>query len=170
MEASQLRAVLLVVPALLAGCASHMANQTGAPTAARPAAATAAAASAPPPPALNTSVPPETMYQVLVAEVAMQRGQYDVAIKHYLELARETKDKRLAERAARVADYAHDDERALDAAKLWVEFDPASPEARQVLTAFFIRNGQLVEAQHQLEAVLAEVPADDDRAVLLIAS
>src|SRR3569623_1039419 len=169
MEASQLRAVLLVVPALLAGCASHMANQKGEPTAASPAAATAAAASAPPAPKVITSVPPETMYQVLVAEVAMQRGQYDVAIKHYLELARETKDKRLAERAARVAVYALDNESALDAAKLWVELDPASLEARQVLTAFFIRNGQLVEAQHQLEAVLAEVPADDDSAFMLIA-
>src|SRR3569833_749892 len=100
MEASQLRAVLLVVPALLAGCASHMANQKGEPTAASPAAATAATAataSAPPAPKVITSVPPETMYQVLVAEVAMQRGRGDVAIKHYLELARETKDKRLAE-------------------------------------------------------------------------
>src|SRR3569833_3352337 len=103
MEASQLRAVLLVVPALLAGCASHMANQKGKPTAANPAATTATTATTPPTPKDKTTVPPETMYQVLVAEVAMQRGQYDVAIKHYLELARETKDKRLAERAARVA-------------------------------------------------------------------
>src|SRR3569623_3732737 len=142
MEASQLRAVLLVVPALLAGCASLMAYQMGEPTAASPAAATAAAASAPPAPMVITSVPPETMYQVLAAEVAMQRGQYDVAIKHYLELARETKDTRLAERAARVAVYAHANERALDAAKLWVELDPASLEARQVLTAMFIRKRQ----------------------------
>src|SRR3569832_2373940 len=119
MEASQLRAVLLVVPALLAGCASHMANQKGVLLVVCFAVVSAAAASVPPAPKVITSVPPETMYQVLVAEVAMQRGQYDVAIKHYLELARETKDKRLAERAARVAVYAHDNESALDAAKLW---------------------------------------------------
>src|SRR3569833_478575 len=109
------------------------------------------------------------MYQVHVAEGAMQRGQFDVAIKQYLDLAREHRDVRLAERAARVAVYAHDNESALGAAKLWDELDPSNIEARQVLTAFYIRNGQLPEAQRQLEEVLASVPEGVESAFMLIA-
>lgn len=163
MERFQYRAVLLMVPALLAGCASHTAAQKPEAPAA-PAVAEAAPAPRPP-----VDIPPELMYQVLVAEVAMQRGQYDVAIKHYLELARVTRDVRLAERAARIAVYAHDNENALAAAKLWAEFEPDNLEARQVLTAFYIRNGRLDEAQRQLEEVLAAVPEGDESAFMLIA-
>lgn len=165
MDRSQLRAALVILPALLIGCASQTAMRK--PEA--PVAAAEAAATAPKPAAVTTSVPPEIMYQVLVAEVAMQRGQYDVAIKHYLDLARESRDMQLAERAARVAVYAHDNQSALEAAKLWVELDPPNIEARQVLTAFYIRNGQLVEAQRELEGVLAAVPEGDESAFMLIA-
>lgn len=138
----------------------------GAPAVAKPAAAAPAAAAKP---EAITSVSPEVMYQVLVAEVAMQRGQFDVAIKQYLDLAREHRDVRLAERAARIAVYAHDNENALEAAKLWVELDPSNLEARQVLTAFYIRNGQLADAERQLEKVLATVPEGDESAFMLIA-
>src|SRR3569623_575898 len=107
MDSTQFRAVCVILPVLLTGCASQVALQ-------KPEEAPVAAASAvaPPPtqPAVTTSVAPEVMYQVLVAEVAMQRGQFDVAIKQYLDLAREHRDVRLAERAARVAVYAHDNE------------------------------------------------------------
>lgn len=163
------RAALIAVPALLAGCATHTAAQKSdvpaAAVAVEPAAAPAASKQQP----VVSSIPPEVMYQVLVAEVAMQRGQYDVAIKHYLDLARENRDVRLAERAARVAVYAHDNESALEAAKLWVDLDPPNIEARQVLTAFYIRNGQLAQAQRQLEDVLAAVPEGDESAFMLIA-
>src|SRR3569623_1775839 len=166
MVRSQFRAACVLLPVLLTGCASQVALQ-------KPEEAPVAAASAvptpPPKPAVTTSVAPEVMYQVLVAEVAMQRGQFDVAIKQYLDLAREHRDVRLAEQAASVAVYAHDNESALGAAKLWVERDPSNIEARQVLTAFYIRNGQLPEAQRQLEEVLAAVPEGDESAFMLIA-
>ena len=38
------------------------------------------------------------MFQILAADVAMQRGEYDVAAKIYLELALNLKDARLARR------------------------------------------------------------------------
>ena len=166
MDRSQFRAVCVLLPVLLTGCASQVALQK--PEEA-PVGAASAVSTPPPKPAVTTSVSPEVMYQVLVAEVAMQRGQFDVAIKQYLDLAREHRDVRLAERAARVAVYAHDNESALGAAKLWVELDPSNIEARQVLTAFYIRNGQLPEAQRQLEEVLAAVPEGDESAFMLIA-
>ncbi len=165
MEGSQIRALLVIVPVLLTGCAAPMAARDALVSAPEPAAIPALESK----PVVATSVEPEVMYRVLVAEVAMQRGQYDVAIQHYLELGRTTRDVRMAERAARVAVYAHDNENALDAAKLWVELDAANTEARQVLTALYIRNGQLEEAQRQLEEVLAQTRADDENGFMLIA-
>lgn len=165
MNRSLFRAVCVFVPVLLAGCALQPALQ-------KPEERPVVSASAPPPaskPVVTTPVSPEVMYQVLVAEVAMQRGQFDMAIQQYLELAREHRDVRLAERAARVAVYAHDNENALDAAMLWVELDPSNLEARQVLTAFYIRNGRLADAERQLEDILTTVPAGDESAFMLIA-
>ena len=165
MDGSQFKALVVMVPALLTGCASHMAAREQVAPAPMEAVVSAPA----PKPVVTTSVKPEEMYQVLVAEVAMQRGQYDVAIKNYLDLGRSTRDVRMAERAARVAVYAHDNEHALEAAKLWVELDSSNLEARQVLTALFIRNGQLEEAQRQLEEVLAMSSTDAENGFMLIA-
>lgn len=142
---------------LVAGCATHPVTQE---THAVPAVAPAPAAAQEAPPAAEAKaptpapIPPEVMYKVLVAEVAIQRGQYEVAIKNYLDLGKELHDPRMLERAARVAVYSHDDERALEASKLWVGLEPDSVDAREVVTAFYIRNGQYDEAQQQLEALL----------------
>lgn len=165
MEGSQIRALIVIVPVLLTGCASPMAARDALVPTPEPVAAPAPE----PKPVVVTAVEPEVMYQVLVAEVAMQRGQYDLAIQNYLELGRITRDVRMAERAARVAVYAHDNENALQAAKLWVELDSGNLEARQVLSALYIRNGQLEEAQRQLEEVLGLAPADDENGFMLIA-
>ena len=109
------------------------------------------------------------MYKVLVAEVALQRGKYDVAIKNYLDLGETYRDAHLLERAARIAVYAHDDAHALKAAKLWVELEPNNIDAREVVTAFYVRNGQYEEAQRQLEALLKINGSDNENAFMLIA-
>ena len=101
------------------------------------------------------SIPADVMYKVLVAEIALQRGHYDIAIKNYLQMGEARHDPRLLERAARIAVYAHDDEHALEAARQWVELEPDNVDAREVVTAFYIRSGQYDEAQRQLEALLA---------------
>ena len=150
------------VVGLMAGCATRPVNQeTKAPPAAiPPPAPTATQAPAPTQPeakatAPAASIPPDVMYKVLVAEIAIQRGHYDIAINNYLALGKQLKDPRMLERAARVAVYAHDNAHALEAAKLWVELEPDNVEAREVVTAFYIRTGKYDEAQKQLEALLA---------------
>ncbi len=168
MDGSQfIKALVVMVPALLTGCATHMGARDA--LAPEPVVVPAPVAAPPLKPVVITSVKPEVMYQVLVAEVAMQRGQYDLAIKNYLELGRDSGDVRMAERAARLAVYAHENESALEAAKLWVSLDQGNMEARQVVTALYIRNGQLDEAQRQLEEVLALSPADAENGFMLIA-
>jgi tetratricopeptide (TPR) repeat protein len=122
--------------------------------------------------AASSSLSADVMYKILVAEVALQRGHYDIAIKNYLQLGEDTHDPRLLERAARVAVFAHDDKHALEAAKQWVELEPDNVDAREIVTAFYIRSGQYDEAQHQLEALLAinsKGDKGDMKAFMLIA-
>jgi tetratricopeptide (TPR) repeat protein len=157
MSGSLVRAGAFVAAVVVAGCAVNPREQGAATPVATKQVSETKEVSAPPSPATapTSSLPADVMYKVLVAEVALQRGHYDVAIKNYLQLGEARHDPRLLERAARIAVYAHDDKHALEAARLWVKLEPDNVDAREVVTAFYIRSGQYDKAQKQLEALLA---------------
>lgn len=77
----------------------------------------------------------KTLYQFLLAEIAGSRGQVGLATEAYADLARTTRDPRVARRAAEVALFARNYDAALAATHLWVEIDPQSPQARQMMMA-----------------------------------
>ncbi len=151
--------LVLSVAVVLSGCTGQKALRDGeqAPM------AVAKAAEVPSPDAKSpvepaaTSIPltPDTMYSVLVAEIAVQRRQYDVAVNNYLGLARKLRDPQLAERAARIALFSKQNPKALDAARLWTQIAPQDLDARQVVAAMLIRSGQVEPALDNLEYVLA---------------
>lgn len=96
----------------------------------------------------------DVLYTVLVAEVAGQRGQIDIALSNYLALMRAIPSPQLAERAARVATFAQKEAETLEAARRWVYLDSKNLEARQLLAASLIRAGQLEEPLTHLSYVL----------------
>jgi tetratricopeptide (TPR) repeat protein len=97
----------------------------------------------------------DLLYKLMLAEIALQRGQPNVAVPAYLELARETRDPRIAQRATEVAWNARFQSAALEAATLWLEVDPKSTQARQVVAALLARQEPLTDAQPHLEKWLA---------------
>ncbi|MEX2480687.1 MAG: tetratricopeptide repeat protein [Gammaproteobacteria bacterium] len=97
----------------------------------------------------------DPLYRLLVAEFAGQRGHFDVAIEHYLDLARSLRDVALAERATRIAVFARDNEAALEAARAWVELAPLDMDAHQIVAAMYIRQGNAAAALEHLEYVLS---------------
>lgn len=99
-------------------------------------------------------IPPEVMFQLLVADIAAQRGQLGVAVANYRAAAKTAGDPRLAERAARVALFAKALKPALAAATQWVELDPNNPEARRMLASLLLAFGRGPEAEAQFEAYL----------------
>lgn len=98
----------------------------------------------------------EILYQILAAEMALQRRHYDQGIGRYLQLAEFTRDPRLAERTAQAALFAHDDARALQASRLWTELQPGRSEPHQMLIVAAIRNGLLEEALEHMEVLLSD--------------
>jgi tetratricopeptide (TPR) repeat protein len=97
----------------------------------------------------------EIIYNVLVGEIAGQRGQLSLSVSHYLHAARLSRDPQVAERATRIALVAGDAKTGLEAARLWVGLQPDNNKAHQVLAVLLLRTGEAAAALAELEAVLA---------------
>ncbi len=106
----------------------------------------------PPPSALELSE--SNLYDLLLGEIALQRGDAKLAAQTYVEVAKRTRDPRVARRAIEVANFARLPELAVEAAKTWHSIEPASPPALQVLAALLIGAKRVEEAEPYLEKLL----------------
>jgi tetratricopeptide (TPR) repeat protein len=102
----------------------------------------------------------DILFKFLVAEVAGQRGQIGIAESTYLDLARQTRDPRIARRAAEVSMFARDPAGALEAARLWAAAEPDSEAAQQTLVVLLLNEGKLDEAEPILRPLLKKDPAN----------
>ena len=114
----------------------------------------------------TTGMSEPTLYELLLGEIAMQRGDYALAAKTYLDLARQTRDPRIARRAVEVANQGKLPELALEAAKTWQEIEPKSPAALQVVAALLISTKRVDEAEPYLEKLLSLEGVDPERGFL----
>ena len=101
---------------------------------------------------------PKLLYQFLLAEIAGQRGQVANAAELYHELARETRDPRIARRATEIALHSRRLDTALQSARLWYAADPASPQSRQALIGLLAAKGSFDELKGELTTLLASEP------------
>ena len=104
--------------------------------------------------AVDSNLSPELLFRLMLAEISGQRGHINVAVKQYLAAARLSRDPKVAERAARIAVYARDDESAMEAATLWTDIAPDSIEANQVAAAMNLRTGNIKQANAHFEKVI----------------
>jgi tetratricopeptide (TPR) repeat protein len=98
------------------------------------------------------------LYGFLLGEVASQRGHADLAAQAYLDLARSTRDPRVARRAAQIAFESHQLDKATEAFQLWLELEPTSQPARQMLASLLVGAGKLEDARPWLAQLLAAEP------------
>ncbi|MDD5470620.1 MAG: tetratricopeptide repeat protein [Sideroxydans sp.] len=96
------------------------------------------------------------MYEFLLGDIAAQRGRPELAAQAYLDLARTTRDPRVARRAAQLTFEARQYEQSLEAFKLWQELEPSSPLAKQMLVSLLLSGGKLEEARPHVEALLSD--------------
>ena len=111
----------------------------------------------------------EVLYRLLVAEFAGRRGEIPLALENYLAVVRQTGDAAAAERAVRIAMFARDLPRGLEAVELWLEIAPQSIDAKQVHAVLLIRNNDADGAVAVLESLVEQLdresPGDGLRAV-----
>lgn len=85
------------------------------------------------------------LYQFLLAEIAAQRGQFAFAAGAYLDLAKQTKDPRIARRSAEIALHARQYDTALEAVHVWELAEPDSIQAQQMESTLLLASGRLEE-------------------------
>lgn len=101
------------------------------------------------------------IYKYLVGEIAGQRGEIGLASALLLDLAKTSRDPRLAERATRAALYGNQAQIAMRAAVLWMELDPESTESRQILTQLLLAAGKVSDLRPHMQKLIAE---EEDKA------
>jgi tetratricopeptide (TPR) repeat protein len=95
------------------------------------------------------------LYEFLLGEIAAQRGDRALAARTYIELARRTRDPRVARRAVEMASAARQQDLALEAAELWYETDPSSTRALQTVTALLVAAKRIDDVEPYLAKLLA---------------
>jgi hypothetical protein len=95
------------------------------------------------------------LYEYLLAEIAQQRGSVGLSAQAYADLAKRTRDPRIARRATEVALFARMPNAAIEAARIWLETEPASLQALQSLTGLLINTNRHEEALPYLQKLLA---------------
>ncbi|MET4695702.1 tetratricopeptide repeat protein [Endozoicomonas lisbonensis] len=100
------------------------------------------------------SFEPETVYDLLVAELGGQRKRYDLALGNYLKQAHKTRDVGVAERAYQISMFIGARQASLDAALLWAELAPDDTRALQASAIELVRDGQLDRAVDQMRKTL----------------
>src|ERR1035437_9916418 len=121
-------------------------------------ASTAAGAPTPAPPPKpelpNQELSEAVLYEYLLAEIAGQRGSVGLSAQAYADLAKRTRDPRIARRATEVALYARMPSAAIEAAKIWYETEPSSMQALQALASLLVNAKRHEEALPYLQKLL----------------
>lgn len=98
--------------------------------------------------------------QLLKAEFAFRKGDWQGPYLTMLALAQQTRDPRLARRAAEMAGAARQGDDTLAAVRLWRELDPESDEATQYFVGMVVMSDNIAEVEPIFVERLKEAPAD----------
>ena len=161
--ALRLLAAMAIVVVVFAGCAATAPRQAAVGEEAQDesdADASAGEAQAlAPEPADRTALPNQELtenllYEFLLAEIAGQRGNAALSAQAYVDLAKRTRDPRIARRATEVALYARMNNAAIESATIWHETEPGS-RPLQALAGLLVAAGRYDEALPNLRKLLA---------------
>jgi len=99
----------------------------------------------------------EAVFEVLASEIAIQRGEAGLAFNTYMEMARQYKDPRLAQRAMEIAISGGSPDLALQAAKSWDELSPPSQtKPKEVFVTLLILSNRWQDAVKPSIALLQQ--------------
>jgi tetratricopeptide (TPR) repeat protein len=144
-------ATAFLLGVLIVGCASRP-HAPAATTPSGPAAETPPASR----PLPDVELTGPLLFEIVAAEVAVQRGEWSSGFSTLMKAAHETRDPRLARRATEIALGARAAPQALESAQLWRELDAGSPEAEQTYTSLLVASGRYDDAKPLLQKQIRE--------------
>jgi tetratricopeptide (TPR) repeat protein len=118
----------------------------------------------------NVAMDSQMLYEFLLGDIALQRGRPELAAQAYMDLAKSTRDPRVARRAAQLAFESRRMDKSLEAFALWQELEPSAPLASQMLVSLLLSSGKYQEARPHVEKLLALAPKGPGNVFMLIHS
>lgn len=100
----------------------------------------------------------DMLYKLMKAEFEFRAGAWQAPYLTLIALAKQTRDPRLAQRAAEMAQAAQHGKQSLAAIRLWRELAPESDEATQYYIAAAVMADDLTEAGQLFATRLSETP------------
>ena len=97
-----------------------------------------------------------TVFQALLGELALQRGDAKLGSDAWTDLAQRTRDPKVVARATEIAGFARQYDRALELSKLWLELEPDSVKAKQAQSTLLIQTNRLDDLAPQMTALLEQ--------------
>ena len=94
----------------------------------------------------------QTLYNLLIAELATHEQNFPLAIEKYLIEAQSTLDSGLASHATRLSLYGRDIKAALSSAQLWLQIEPDSEKAAAIYADLLTQSGEALHALEVLES------------------
>ncbi len=96
----------------------------------------------------------DTLYALMVAEMAGDRHRFDIMLSNYVQQAEATHDIGVIARAARLARYLKAHPTALDMGLLWSQLDPTNKEAHYIAAAELVHANRLIEAMFHAKVLI----------------
>jgi len=99
------------------------------------------------------ALPAQSVYPLLLAEFALRRREYGVALNQYMSQAPELRDAGVSAHTTHLAQFMRREPESLEAALLWVELEPENVEANNTVATLLVRRGKTIEAVPYVAAV-----------------
>lgn len=90
--------------------------------------------------------PDDSVYPLLVAEFALRRREYDIALDNYMIQSRVLRDAGISAHTTHLTQFMRREREALEASELWVELEPDNAEAQNTYATLLVRQGRTLEA------------------------
>ena len=103
----------------------------------------------------------DTLYNLMAAELAASRQQYQTTLNNYLSESLKTRDLGVIKRAARFAQYFRAYDQTLGMGKLWLEQEPESIEAHAIVANAYIEKKLSLQALDHAEVILSLLNPND---------
>jgi tetratricopeptide (TPR) repeat protein len=103
---------------------------------------------------------------IIVAELALARGQHDVAVEEYRLATALSTDRALAGRAAEIALEGSEDDVAAEVTNRWLALDSLNPAAHRAAGLAALRLNRLPRAVELIESSLTRSGADGEKELL----
>lgn len=113
----------------------------------------------------------ELLYDLLLAELALQQNNYDLAFEKYYQAAAQTRDSRLIKKATGVTLFSKNDAQTNQSVKLWSELQPQHLDVQQIYASTLIsqqKDDQAIEYLQRVITLSDDYPTGLKRCVAIL--